>query len=152
MKVKGSSYFLMVIMLVALFVIGWSVTTEHPQARLLPLLISSSLIILAIIGLGNEMVAEKRQPTTGSGEAAGEEVRPYLLNGGWVAGFVLGIYLLGFMVALPLFTLFYVRWLGARWLTAMVSAVVFTAVIYGLFELALKITLYRGWLLTSLGY
>ena len=70
----------------------------------------------------------------------------------WIAGFVLGIYLLSFIIAIPLFMLSYMRWLGTSWRTTIIFTLLTPAIIYGAFEVALRIELYRGLLFTWLGY
>ncbi|MFC1893793.1 tripartite tricarboxylate transporter TctB family protein [Chloroflexota bacterium] len=64
--------------------------------------------------------------------------------GAWLVGFALFIYLLGFLIAVPLYTLFYMKQRGSRWLGAFVTAVLFTAIIYIVFEVALGVILYKG--------
>ena len=158
MKIKGSSYFFIVIMVIMLVIIGFSLRMEHFESKLLPLVISSAVLILSAIGLGRGILAGDKQGTTVSsgetttGEEAGESWRSYLLAGAWVAGFFLAIYLLGFIIAIPLFILAYMKMHGTKWLVAITFAILIPLFIYGVFELALKIILYRGLLLSLLGY
>ena len=55
--------------------------------------------------------------------------------------------LLGFMVAIPLFLLSYLKAHGTKWRLAIIFAVLTTATIYGVFILALDVNLYQGFLL-----
>jgi hypothetical protein len=57
----------------------------------------------------------------------------------------------GYLIAIPLFVLFYMKRLGARWLTVVISTLLTTGFIYVVFEIALELKLYRGLLLTLLG-
>jgi len=67
-------------------------------------------------------------------------------------GFFVAIYLLGFIIAIPLFILAYMKAHGTRWLAAITFAILTPTIIYGIFELALGVVLYRGLLFAWLGY
>jgi hypothetical protein len=56
--------------------------------------------------------------------------------------------LMGFIIAIPLFVVSYMRWLGTRWRVATISALLMLALVYGVFELAIGIDLYRGIIFT----
>jgi len=152
MKIRGESYFLVIIMLFVLFILGWSFfVIEFLESKLLPLLIGSIVLILAAIQLGSEISRGNKLKASTSGDESGsdevvykEDARKYLDHGAWVAGLVLAVYVLGFIAAIFLFVLLYMNRLGARWREAIIFAVIFPAIIYGLFELALGIELYRG--------
>ena len=156
MKVKGSSYFYIVIMGVMLFVIATALMMEYFESKLLPLVIGGAVFILAAIGLSSEISARSRQETAITDREVSEkkETREnwhgYMANGGWVAGFCLVIYLLGFIIAIPLFILAYMKSHGTRWFVAITFAILLPTLIYSIFELALGINLYRGLLLTWL--
>ena len=154
MKMRGSSYFYIVIMVVMLIAIGLSLNMEHIESKLLPLLIGGTVFVLATIGLVREILSGEEHKATGI-EADGKEKevagwRGYLRPGAWVVGFFLAIYLLGFIVAIPLFILAFIKSHGARWLSAIISAVITSALIYVIFELGLRVILYRGLLFTWL--
>ncbi len=150
MKIRGSSYFLIVIMIIMLVIIGLSLRMEYFESKLLPLVIGSAVFVLAAIGLGREIMAGgEREATVARGETTTREEtregwRGYLLAGAWVAGFFLAIYLLGFIIAIPVFILAYMKSHGTRWLAAIAFAILSPLVIYGVFELALRVILYRG--------
>lgn len=150
MKLKGSSYFLIFIMVSMLVVIIASLRMEYYESKLLPLLISGVVFILAGMGLRNEIMAKDGQQTKAIEDETGGVVetkggwRGNLVAGAWLVGFFLAIYLIGFVVAIPLFVLAYMKSHGTRWLVAITSAVLTTAFIYGIFEFALKVDLYRG--------
>ena len=154
MKIKGSSYFFMVIMVIMLVVIGLSLRMEYFESKLLPLVIGSAVFVLSAIGLWREILAGNQQETTVTGgdttraEEAEESWRGYLFAGAWVVGFFLGIYLVGFIIAIPVFVLSYMKSHGTRWLVAIVFAALTTVLIYGVFEFALGVDLYRGLLFT----
>ena len=152
MKIKGSSYFFMVIMAFMLVAIGLSLRMEYFESKLLPLVIGGAVFVLSAIGLWREILAGKKQEaavtegdtTKVTEEEAKESWRGYLLAGAWVVGFFLGIYLVGFVIAIPVFVLFYMKSHGTRWLVAITFAALTTVLIYGVFEFALGVDLYRG--------
>lgn len=158
MKIRGSSYFYIVIMVIMLVVIGLSLGMEYFESKLLPLIIGGIVFVLAAVGLRKEiLVGDEHEATVTEGdetrrEETGVSWRGYLLAGAWVAGFFLAIYLLGFIIAIPLFILSYMKAHGTRWLLAIIFAILTPLLIYGLFELALRVVLYRGLLFTWLGY
>ena len=160
MRLKGTAYVYLVIIVIVLFMILWSLfgMKYGYQSKLMPVSIGSLVILLSAIGLWQETKAARSSGTaategTGQPGVMGQETwRGYLLNLGWVVGFLLGIYLLGYLIAIPLFVLLYMKRLGARWLTAIISAVVTTGLIYALFEIALELKLYRGLLGGWLGF
>ena len=159
MKLTSNAYLYIVILVIMLFVILWSLLgMEFLESKLLPLVFSGIVFILAAIGLGNEVLAGGKRKT-GAAESeesrraeGGERWGGSLLNLAWFGGFILGIYLLGFIIAIPLFILTYMKWLGTRWVVAIIWAIVAPAIIYGVFELVLGIDLYRGLLLNWLSY
>ncbi len=61
-----------------------------------------------------------------------------------MVGFPLGMYLFGFLVAMPVFNLAYMRTHGARWLAAIAVTILLPAVMWAMLELLLKVELYRG--------
>ena len=158
MKVRGVSYFLITIMVIMLVIIGFSATMAHFESKLLPMVISSAVFVLAAIGLWREVLTPEGQKVTKTAgktsakEETEEDWRGYLTAGAWVVVFFLAIYLLGFIIAIPLFILAYMRTHSMRWLSSIVFAFLTPLLIYGIFERVLGVILYRGLLLTLLGY
>lgn len=148
-KMSASSYSLIVIMVIALVVIVVSLGMPF-SSRLLPLVSGIAIFLLSAMKLRQEFSSRGR-----TGEAVTEDEvekrgeskateRGYLLAFTWVTGFVLTIYLLGFLVAIPLFIFSYMKSHGTRWRTSIIFTVVILAVVYFGFERGLDITLYRG--------
>ncbi len=158
MKKKGIIYVYIVIMVFALVILGLSVGAEYFRFKLIPLIVSGFVLILSAIGLRREILARDKSGTTATRDETddGKETREswyrYSLIGAWVVGFLLAIYLLGFITAIPLFLLSYLKTHGAKWRIAITIAVLTTAIIYGVFILGLKVYLYEGLLFRWLGY
>ena len=150
MKLSSDSYLYMVIMVIAVVVIGASLRLEQLMTKLVPLLLGGIVFILAAVGVSREIRTGDRQKTvvTEDEMAKMDETiqgwRRYLVHGAWLVGFLVGVYLLGFIIAMPLFILSYTRWLGTRWRVAIPMAAIFPALIYTIFVLVLQFQLYEG--------
>ena len=156
MKLTSNAKIYIILLALMSAVIVTSALMEYFESKFLPLLFSGIIFILSAIGLWNEIAtSRKRQAAAAKDEEkkkpAEETWGGYLINGAWFGGFILAIYLLGIMIAIPLFVLSYMKWLGTRWITAIIWSILASAIIYGAFEVALGIDLYRGMLLTWLG-
>ncbi|MFC1979563.1 tripartite tricarboxylate transporter TctB family protein [Chloroflexota bacterium] len=156
MKIRGSSYFLMVTMAVMLAMIITSLRMEHFALKLLPLIVGIAVFVLAAIVLCRNISAkDKSRAVAAGGEIAEEEQadkmwRQYLPAGAWTVGFFLAIYLFGFIVAIPLLILSYMKSYGVGWLVSIILTVVIPVLIYVAFELVLRVDLYPGLLFTLL--
>ncbi len=159
MKLSGNSYFLIVILVIMPVVIGLSLGMEDMKSKLLPLITGGIIFALASVGLAREILA-KGEPgaTVTEGQTdRGEGVKKgglisYLRIGAWIVGFFLAISLLGYIIAIPPFVLFYTKSHGTRWFVAITITIITVAAIYGIFELVLGVALYRGLLFRWLGY
>ncbi len=158
-RLSGDLYVFAVIFAIALLVIIWSSFIEtQVESKVLPLVIGGFALVLAAIGLVKEArvgtslpvaaKSEPREPATRA-QSRTETVR-YLLNLAWLWGLGIGIYLAGYAAAIFLFVLLYMKWLDAKWRTAIVCAIISPIVVYGVFQLALKMDLYRGLLFSWL--
>lgn len=150
MKKKEYLYSYAAAIVLSLVFIGLSLRMEYVTAKMIPLVISGGVIILATIGLSREILARGKsgataaRDETSNGEETGESWYRYALICAWLVGFFLAIYLLGFIIAIPLFVLSYMKTHGMRWRVAIIFAVLTTAIAYGVFVVALKVYLYEG--------
>ena len=60
-----------------------------------------------------------------------------------------GIYLLGFLIAVPLLVFTYMKQHGTSWLLTIIFTVIVPALVYSIFELLLRIDLYQGLLFSG---
>ncbi len=143
------SWFLF-LLFIFLFFATWS---YGAKARLVPLLMLVPGIILTGIHLGRI----HRQPDLIMEEGVAEEDgESFEINApfdqemwmvAWFIGFAALIWLIGFLVATPLFLILYLRlWAKEKWRRTLPLAVITTLCIYLIMEWAFKIILYRGWL------
>jgi len=112
-----------------------------PGARLMPLLAGIPGSALALVSL----VRELRHAAHAAAPDATAAERAERLMLAWSFAFFAGILAAGFLVAVPVLVVAYLR-LGAgeRWMTALIGAAASWLVLYGLFELAFGIPLFAG--------
>jgi len=158
MKIRGVSYFYILIIVIMLLVMGLSLRMPYFESKLIPLVVSGLIFILAAIALRRQILIENKLRTTikeyeaENGESNIQEVRGYLIGVAWVAGFILAVYLVGFIIAIPLLILTYMRSHGIGWPSTVIFAVLLPVIVYFLFEVTMGVELHLGLLLTSLGY
>jgi len=150
MKIKGSAYVSIGIMAVMLAVIISSLTMGSIKSKFLPIIIAGVVLILGAIVLYREVLSGDKPEAAGKGEEKmGEEGDVvggygYLMPCIWVLGYFLAIYFMGFILAIPLFIFSYMTSHDINWLKSVLFAIFTTALIYGIFELALEVKLYSG--------
>lgn len=158
MERRGNSYVYIAILAVSLFMVLWSLfMIPYFQSKLLPMIVGSIVLLLAAIGLWGEILTEREQNSPAGGEESQglmteETLGGYLANLSWLVGFLVGIYLVGYLLTIPIFVLSYMKRLGTGLMVATISSLITTAFIYGVFEMALELRLHRGLLFTWLGY
>jgi hypothetical protein len=146
----------LVFLIFAIFVVGYSLTFT-PDARFGPMVIGIPLIVLLII----QVVVEKRsKKATSPEEATANDDGPSehsKISGRTVleiavalAGLVAVVYVFGMVLGFAIFIFVYLKLRGERWLTTIALAVAVPAFIYGLFQVTLKMNIYKGILLPLL--
>lgn len=149
MKTRGASFFLIFILLLIIYAVTASLTFRYPEDKMLILLVGGIILILGIVQLTKEFRVRNRaqkpieEKTHQAAVSSAENQRVGLVLA-WMGGLFLSIYLLGFFIACPLFVLTYLKRHEVSWLKATSIVVILTVTIYGLFEYALKVELYRG--------
>ena len=156
---KPSSYLLIIIIIVSLVFGGVSLTYGSLKMKLLPTIVSSLIFVLAVVELTREIlahrrVARKNQPKAerASGVDMNEEVglekagdlRGDMVGFAWLMGMIIGTYLLGLLVSIPLFILIYLISHGIGWLKASIMAVVTVISTYLVFVKLLQLELFPG--------
>lgn len=115
-------------------------------ARLLPLIVIIPTAILLGIQVIREVSKKARQKVLPEEKEMADKGIPhrYLRAPIWIGSLVISIYLLGYLVGTALFSFLYLKLHGAKWLTTISYVLGVIALIYGCFELALKMPLYEG--------
>lgn len=131
------------------------------QARLYPYAIGIPMVILAIIQVILDLKGVVRKQT----DAApvdfqfSQEIDPALAKKrtinifGWILGFFVGIYLLGFPITIPLLVFSYLKiQSGEKWGLTLILTACAWLVFYGLFVKLLVLPFPDGVIFTLLGY
>lgn len=144
MRIKSSSYFLLFLLVLTAAVIGISLTFDAWESKMLPIVAASFVFILSAIQLYKEIITKEIKNSETDNEQTGTKGASFSSVLGWVLGFPLIIYFLGFFIAIPLFLITYIKLRGRTWASAITIAVITTAMIYGIFEFTLKSDLWKG--------
>ncbi|MFC1905703.1 tripartite tricarboxylate transporter TctB family protein [Chloroflexota bacterium] len=151
MKIRPSSRLLIGILVVSLFTGVFSLTYPSIKTKLVPAFASWLIFVLAAIELRKELrIKDEAKDTTDQNADSEQEVRSEgtmwktLLPFGWIVGFLLGVYLVGFLITIPLFILSYLKTYAHGWLISIALAAVATGLIYAVFEVALQVRLFPG--------
>jgi hypothetical protein len=155
MKMKPTTLFLVIILLLMVLTGGMALNFGHVEAMLAPLLVSGCIFVLAIAELIREAKSKKQGPPppgdeeevtltvveTAKGKGEGRRFAKAL---GWIGGYALGIYVLGFFLTALFFGFTYLKVRGRSWASSALFALCFTAGIYLIFAVAFKANLYSG--------
>jgi hypothetical protein len=155
MKIKPTTIFLIFILLLMILTGGMALNFGNMEATLAPLLISGCIFVLGIIELVREVRSKDEAPPPPADEeevsltvvetAQGKgEGRRFAVALGWIGGYALSIYFLGFFLTSLVFGFTYLRARGRPWASSAVFAACFTAGLYLIFALAFKANLYPG--------
>jgi hypothetical protein len=155
MKMKPKSFFLLFILLVVAMTGSMSLTFGRKEAMLAPLLLSLCIFVLGLIELVRETRSkddklkpadddEDIRPTVVSSAEEGGEARRFFVAFAWIGGYVLGIYIFGFLLASVLLAVGYLKAQGKSWVLSSTFALCFTAALYLVFEMGFRSQLYRG--------
>lgn len=151
MKLAARTYFLLLLMVTMVVVIVASIRLEAFESRLLPLILSVGILFLGAIELSKEITSKGNRniqgPVDGNlGKRAElkQEVLTYLPTVAWVVGLLIGVYLLGMVIATFIFIVAYMKTHKTKWLGSIITGVVTSGLFWAVFDYALKLTLYRG--------
>lgn len=142
MKIQPSSYYLIFILIVTGIAVGISLSFGSFTATLLPAIAGSTVFLLAAIQLLKELRTREKQQKAADEQQMTREDRINLL--GWLLGFPIAVYLVGFQIIMPLSIFLFLKLRGRSWLIAIVVAAATTILLYGIFQFALKIDLWNG--------
>ena len=154
---RGRLAFTALILLFVLFFIVTSFSYEH-NARLIPLLVGFSTLVLVLAVLVNEIhpvsIIEKMNvdwtkdlKVQESSPKKKEKVaaKKLLIIICWIFGFFLFIFLFGFPISIALFTFAFLKIEGkVSWAKALLTAVIVSAAVFVIFEGAMGFGLFEG--------
>lgn len=160
---RGRLAFTALILLFVLFFIVTSFSYEH-DARLIPLLVGFSTLVLVLAVLVNEIhpvsIIEKMNvdwtkdlKVQESSPKKKEKVaaKKLLIIICWIFGFFLFIFLFGFPISIALFTFAFLKIEGkVSWAKALLTAVIVSAAVFVIFEWAMGFGLFEGVLFSEI--
>lgn len=154
MRLTADACSYIVVIVIALITIVAGLRMPYFQSKLLPLVLGGSVLVLAAAGLWRDIRSEGKTRATATEVEKSSEQKvgggQYLVVVVWTAGFILAIFLVGFLISMPLFIFSYMKTHRIRWLTSIACAVVATMIIYFGFQTLLGVELYPGLLFTWL--
>jgi Tripartite tricarboxylate transporter TctB family len=100
-------------------------------------------LAIALLHFGGNLIAFMR-PLTHGGRATETISRSEVVSAAWAAGFLIAIFVIGALPAVFLYFLLYFGLHGRRWLLGLVSALVMTAIAWGVFGQMIGINLPAG--------
>ena len=153
---RGSLFSASIVVLLGLAL--WQSRNFGYRAGLFPWAIGFPVLALAIVQLGMELLGFKKKPrATEFGLGVGPEISPELAYRrtlailGWTIGFFVGIWLLGFSLAVPTTIILYLKFAKEKWPITLALALVAWLFFYGLFDYALHVPFPDGQLFLWLG-
>jgi len=148
MKLKGSLLAAVFFLLLGLYGLIESLRFGPWESVALPAAVSGVIVIAAAVEVGRELRGWKPRGSLGAlepiAEMSREEARRLVVVIGWTAAFILGTYLFGFRIAIPVFVFSYLKWRGRHWAVAVLFAAAMLGFAYGAFDIGLKAPLFRG--------
>ena len=142
---RGRIWFPAVILIIVLglLVNGWIELSA--KSMLFPWWLGGALSILLTVQLVRELRETRRKAIEGKAEEAGfKRWRTYLPPMAWLLAILPMIYLLGYLVTVPLYTFLVLKFHGERWLLSFLIASAAGVFLYVAFSLLLKVPFYEG--------
>lgn len=157
MKLTPISYVYIGIMAFALFFGIYATTYPTIKTTGLPLVVSGFIFLLALISLIKEFKTEQQKKTDKTATSNdGETISfagfvGYIKGFSWMAGYILAIYILGFIPSTALFMFSYLKSNEKGWFFSAALAILGTGAIYFTFVIFFHVPLSEGvlWRLLS---
>ena len=116
---------------------------QYPvEARLLPFIVAGVLSVFVIIQIVREFLAKR--PETGTVIPVKEVFRPYAAPLLWILGILPAIYLLGFIVGIPLYIFLYLKLHKESWLLSLIITALSAIIVYFGFGVLLHFRFHKG--------
>jgi putative exporter of polyketide antibiotics len=126
-----------------------SLTYDYFVAKIVPLITCGLVILLAVIGILTEVRKQKKggetEPKKEVSEEEARETWPrYARTMAWLVGLFIAIYIFGFLIAVPVFLFTYMLVYKTRWYVALSITVVTSGILYTVFVVLLKVSVFKG--------
>ena len=135
----------------------WQSRNFGYRAGLFPWAIGFPVLALALAQLGLELAGKTRRTVSSEGDVAADLPRDVVYSRtasiiGWMLGFLIAIWLLGFSLAVPVTTVLYLKTTGReKWPITIILTLISWGFFYGLFDYSLRIPFPEGQLFLWLG-
>jgi hypothetical protein len=157
---RWAGEFAFALVLVAVFVYATVTALTFPEgAKLFPLAIAVPSLVLAVLLVVISLSARRTTVVPAADADADaplapeERLRRTAEIGAWFLGIFAAVYLLGFLVAIPVAALAYLRFAAREgWLTSTAIAALCWALVFGVFDRLLHVPLPAGELLRLFGF
>ena len=139
--------FFAIVLFVIVYSFQYSMRTRF--GTLLVAIPTAILILVQIVReyMVKEQASESEQSTSadkGFATRIRESYPPYLEIAACLIGLLVAIYLLGLLIAYPLFIVVYLKLHHEGWLLSIALALGMLVLVYGVFHLGLEVILYKG--------
>jgi len=147
---KGSIYFIVFVLVMAMFFGVYSITYSQTKTKLLPLAVSAIMFILGVAQLVDELNKKKIAQENNGPEEVGRKkdqsskLLPHVIYFAWLLGLIFGIYILGFIISIPIFIFCFLLLHGENWYKSVSTAAITTIILHVVFVLIFKFNLYEG--------
>jgi hypothetical protein len=151
-RFSPTALFLVIVIIVMAVFFVTSMSYEELKVKLMPAIISGATIVLSLIALYNDLKSGSKasMPTDEDGDVIEDEkivgtpLVDYFKAFLWFAAMIACVYILGFLIAIPVWMIIYLWKNGTKWWSAIPQGIVLTIIIYVVFTTLLQIELYKG--------
>ncbi len=162
-RISPTAIFLIVLLVLMVIFFVTSMSYAEMKVKLMPSLVSGFTIVLALMALIQDLRtgSKKSMPTDEDGDVVEDEkiigtpLRAYFQAFLWFAALIAMVYVIGFVVSIPIWLAVYLWRNGHALWKGAAHGVVLTVIVYIVFTMFLQIELYRGvfgeWLVGALG-
>jgi len=145
MSKKEKILSLAVVLAIAIGYIGMALAMDRLYGKLFPLIFSSLVAAICVIGI----IIEARKPApppdeTKDGEKSKETWAAYAKIGVWALIFFVAVWLFGFIYSIPVFIIVYTKSHGTGWISSAIIGVATGGIIWLVFIQILDVYLYQG--------
>ncbi len=156
-RISGTLWVYIGILLFSCLILYQSFQLRYLFSKIVPIIICVMVVLLTLLGIAVETYSiakgKSRTRSAVAGEKKVEKTEKSMFEcTAAVFIFAFLIIAVGFLVAVPLFMLAYIKLNGGKLSTAIISAVSVTLFVHVMFNMVLDADLYHGKLFMLLGY
>ena len=146
MSKKEKILSLAAVLAIAIVYVGMALAMDRLYGKLFPLIFSSIVAILCIVGI----ILEARKPAAPAKETKGEGKAKETWSGYakvlvWALAFFVAVWFFGFVYTIPVFVFAYLKTHKTKWLPSIITGAVTGLVIWFVFIQILHVYLHEGY-------